>query len=163
MERNDNIEIERKFLVAGDFMPFVTKKYSIRQGYILTSAEKTVRVRTKGDKGYITIKGKSNSNGFSRFEWEKEISLSDAGELLLLCEKNIIEKIRYEVDFEGKTFEIDVFHGSNEGLVLAELELQTENEPYTAPEWLGREVTGNVRYYNSYLSKHPYSEWRVNR
>ena len=159
MERNDNIEIERKFLLTGDFMPFVSKEYSIRQGYMLTSADKTVRIRTKGEKGYITIKGKANDNGFSRFEWEKEISLNDAEQLLKLCDKNIIDKTRYEVVYEGKTFEVDVFHAANEGLVLAELELQTENEPYTAPDWLGREVTGDIRYYNSYLSKCPYRDW----
>ena len=159
MERNDNIEIERKFLLTGDFMPFVSKEYTIRQGYMLTSADKTVRIRTKGEKGYITIKGKANDNGFSRFEWEKEISLNDAEQLLKLCDKNIIDKTRYEVVYEGKTFEVDVFHAANEGLVLAELELQTENEPYTAPDWLGREVTGDIRYYNSYLSKCPYRDW----
>ena len=159
MERNDNIEIERKFLLTGDFMPFVSKEYTIRQGYMLTSADKTVRIRTKGEKGYITIKGKANDNGFSRFEWEKEISLNDAEQLLKLCDKNIIDKTRYEVVYEGKTFEVDVFHAANEGLVLAELELQTENEPYTAPDWLGREVTGDIRYYNLYLSKCPYREW----
>ncbi len=159
MEKSKNIEIERKFLLKGDFMPYVSKEYIIRQGYIFTSADKTVRVRTKGEKGFITIKGKANTNGFSRFEWEQEISLTDAEQLLGLCEKNIIEKTRYEVIFGGKIFEVDVFHGENEGLVLAELELRTENEPYTAPAWLGKEVTGDIRYYNSYLSKCPYRNW----
>ena len=159
MEKSKNIEIERKFLLKGDFMPYVSKEYIIRQGYVFTSADKTVRVRTKGEKGFITIKGKANINGFSRFEWEQEISLTDAEQLLGLCEKNIIEKTRYEVIFGGKIFEVDVFHGENEGLVLAELELRTENEPYTAPAWLGKEVTGDIRYYNSYLSKCPYRNW----
>lgn len=159
MQKNDNIEIERKFLVRGEFMPHVSQEHCIRQGYIVASAGKTVRVRTRGDKGFLTIKGPSGKNGFSRFEWEKEISFTDAEQLLELCEKNIIDKTRYEVEFDGKTFEVDVFHGVNEGLVLAELELLTEDEPYSAPEWLGREVTGDMRYYNSYLSKYPFSEW----
>ena len=159
MQRNDNIEIERKFLVRGEFMSHVSQEHRIRQGYIVASAGKTVRVRTRGDKGFLTIKGPSGKNGFSRFEWEKEISFTDAEQLLKLCEKNIIDKTRYEVEFDGKTFEVDVLHGVNEGLVLAELELQTEDEPYSAPEWLGREVTGDMRYYNSYLSKYPFSEW----
>jgi CYTH domain-containing protein len=114
-----------------------------------------VRVRAKGELGYLTIKGKTNENGFSRFEWEKEISLSDAEQLLELCDKFIIFKTRYEVPYKGKTFEIDVFHGLHEGLVIAELELQAENESYEKPDWLGKEVTGDVRYYNAWLSKRP--------
>ncbi|MHB9055172.1 MAG: CYTH domain-containing protein [Paludibacteraceae bacterium] len=159
MEKNTNIEIERKFLVKGDFDPFVSEKYIIRQGYILTAPDKTVRIRIKGDKGFITIKGKANENGFSRFEWEKEISVSDAEQLLELCEDHIIDKTRNIVIFEEKTFEVDVFQGVNEGLVMAELELQAENEPYNSPDWLGLEVTGDKRYYNSYLSKKPFKEW----
>lgn len=159
-----NIEIERKFLVnlpdesasASDFFEKIASdKFTIKQGYILTAPDKTVRVRIKGDYGYLTIKGKTNENGFSRFEWEKEISREDAEQLLELCEKFTIHKTRYEVIFKEKTFEVDVFHGLHEGLVIAELELQTESEPYEKPDWIGEEVTGDVRYYNSWLSKMP--------
>lgn len=161
---NKNIEIERKFLVnltnkdispSDFFAEMASKSFTIKQGYILASKEKTVRIRTKGEKGYITIKSEANENGFSRFEWEKEISLLDAEQLLELCDKHIIDKTRYEVIFKGKTFEIDIFHGIHEGLIIAELELQTEDEPYEKPDWLGQEVTGDVRYYNAWLSKQP--------
>lgn len=159
---NKNIEIERKFLVnlpeneisISDFFEKIAdRKFTIKQGYILAAKEKTVRIRTKGDKGYITIKGEADENGFSRFEWEKEIELSDAEQLLTLCDEYIIDKARYEVVYKGKTFEVDVFHGIHEGLVLAELELETEDETYESPAWLGKEVTGDVRYYNAWLSK----------
>lgn len=159
---NKNIEIERKFLVnlpkneisvSNFFEKIADRKFTIKQGYILASKEKTVRIRTKGDKGYITIKGEADENGFSRFEWEKEIELSDAEQLLTLCDEYIIDKTRYEVVYKGKIFEIDVFHGIHEGLVLAELELETEDETYESPAWLGKEVTSDVRYYNAWLSK----------
>lgn len=165
MEKNKNIEIERKFLVnfpenrltiSETLDKIASKKFDIKQGYILTSPDKTVRVRTKGEKGYLTIKGKANANGFSRFEWEREISLDDAEQLLELCERFIIDKTRYEVILDEKIFEIDVFHGLHEGLVMAELELQSEDESFASPEWLGEEVTGNIRYYNSWLSKNPF-------
>lgn len=159
MEKPKHIEIERKFLVKGDFMPYVSKSFEIKQGYMLASPEKTVRVRVKGDKGYLTIKGKTNENGFSRFEWEKEILVADAELLLELCDENTISKIRYEVLFEGKIFEIDRFYGANEGLLLAELELESEDEPFATPDWLGQEVTHDYRYYNSYLSKNPFTRW----
>ncbi len=159
MEKPKHIEIERKFLVKGDFIPYVSKSYEIKQGYMLASPEKTVRVRVKGDKGYLTIKGKTNENGFSRFEWEKEISTTDAELLLALCDENTISKTRYEVLFEGKVFEIDRFYGVNEGLLLAELELESEDEPFATPDWLGQEVTHDYRYYNSYLSKNPFTRW----
>lgn len=149
----NNIEIERKFLVKGDFRPFVSNRFTIKQGYILALPEKTVRVRIKDGQGFITIKGEANANGFSRFEWEKEISLADAEQLLELCDDFIIDKTRHEVIFEGKKFEVDVFQGLHAGLILAELELQSENETYVAPSWLGEEVTGDVRYYNAWLSK----------
>ncbi|MFV0391952.1 MAG: CYTH domain-containing protein [Paludibacteraceae bacterium] len=149
----NHIEIERKFLVKGDFMPFVSNRFTIKQGYILASSEKTVRIRVKDRQGFITIKGEANENGFSRFEWEQEIMLDDAERLLELCDDFVIDKTRYEVIFEGKKFEVDVFHGLHDGLILAELELQSENEPYVAPSWLGKEVTGDVRYYNAWLSK----------
>lgn len=157
---NKHIEIERKFLVKGDFKTFASKSYRIAQGYLCADGVRTVRVRTKGEKGYLTIKGAANENGFSRFEWEKEITLDDALQLLELCEAGVIDKTRYEVVFEGKTFEIDEFHGENEGLLMAELELESENEPYAKPGWLGDEVTQDKRYYNSYISKNPYKKWK---
>ena len=109
--------------------------------------------------GFLTIKGRSDAAGLSRFEWEKEISAQDAESLLLLCEPGIVDKTRYLVDFAGHTFEVDEFHGENQGLVMAELELASEDEPYQRPEWLGEEVTGDRRYYNAYLSKHPFTTW----
>ncbi len=157
---NHNIEIERKFRVKGDFMPFASKSYAIKQGYLCSDKKRTVRIRIKGDKGFITIKGAANEKGFSRFEWEKEIEASDAEQLLLLCDEGIIDKIRYEVPYDGKIFEIDVFRGVNEGLALAELELESESEAFSSPDWLGEEVTTDVRFYNSYISKHPYSTWK---
>lgn len=151
-------EIERKFLVNGDFKSHVTKSYKITQGY-LTLSGPTVRIRTKGDKAFITIKGKSENGGLSRYEWEKEIEVSEAIELLLLCDERKIEKIRYEILFENQLFEVDEFFGANKGLIIAELELKTENDVIIAPEWLGREVTGEKRYYNSHLCKFPYLLW----
>ena len=135
------------------------KSYRITQGYLCADATRTVRIRTKGDKGFITIKGATNENGFSRFEWEKEIAVEDALRLLELCEAGVIDKIRYEVIFEGKTFEVDEFHGENRGLLIAELELESEDETFSKPAWLGEEVTGDKRYYNAYISKHPYKSW----
>jgi adenylate cyclase len=116
-------------------------------------------VRIKGDTGYLTIKGKSNETGLSRFEWEKEIPLEEAKALLLLCEKGIIEKNRYEVPVGKHLFEVDEFFGENEGLLLAEVELQSENELFEKPIWLGKEVSHDDRYYNSYLSQHPFTSW----
>ena len=159
MQSTNNIEIERKFLVKGDFKPFVSGYYRITQGYLCAMPDRTVRIRIKGNKGFITIKGKSDENGLSRFEWEKEITTDDAVQLLRLCDVGVIDKIRYEVEFEGKTFEVDVFEGENEGLVLAELELHSEDELFAKPVWLGDEVTGDKRYYNSYLSQHPFTIW----
>ena len=146
-----SIEIERKFLVLGDFMPFVQKKEKIAQGYLCASYERTVRVRLKGDSAFITIKGPSNENGFSRVEYEYAIPFADAEEMLRLCE-TIIEKERHYVPVANHLYEIDVFHGAHEGLVIAELELQSEEEFFEKPGWLGEEVTGDKRYYNAYLS-----------
>ncbi|MCE5331425.1 MAG: CYTH domain-containing protein [Bacteroidales bacterium] len=154
-----NIEIERKFLVTGEYKQLANKSYRIAQGYLSSAPGRTVRIRIKGEKGFITIKGNSNKSGLSRFEWEKEIDLSDARQLLLLCENGIIDKTRYEIVFSNKTFEVDEFHGDNEGLTIAELELTSENELFKKPEWLGEEITGNKRYYNSYLSKNAYKNW----
>ena len=149
------LEIERKFLVIGEYKHLAVKAYSIAQGYLSAVPERTVRIRIKGDKGYITIKGKSNEAGLSRYEWEKEIDIDEARELLKLCESGVIDKTRYEVAVDGKTFEVDEFHGKNEGLVLAEIELKAENEVFTKPSWLGMEVTGDKRYYNAWISQNP--------
>lgn len=154
------IEIERKFLTnSSDFKKLAKNQYIIKQGYLNSDAERTVRVRVKNDKGYLTIKGKSNLSGTSRFEWEKEIPLSDALALLALCEDYIIEKTRYLIDYKNHTFEVDIFQGANEGLILAEIELETEEEAFEKPNWLGKEVTGELQYYNSYIAKNPFSNW----
>lgn len=156
-------EIERKFKVTGDFHPYVIRSCRICQGYLNSAPERTVRIRMKGDKGYITVKGLSSGNGMSRYEWEKEIPVEDAMDLLRLCEKGMIDKTRHIVEvIEGNIaniFEIDEFHGDNEGLVIAEIELASEEEEFLRPQWLGEEVTSDPRYYNSYLSAHPYTLW----
>lgn len=152
-------EIERKFLVTGDFKSLATKSTRITQGYLSSVPERTVRVRVKGDKGYITIKGIGNESGASRFEWEKEISTDDAVALLKICEPGVIDKTRYLVPVAQHTFEVDEFYGENEGLTVAEVELGEEDEAFHKPEWLGEEVTGDVKYYNSMLMKHPYTKW----
>ena len=152
------IEIERKFLVNNNsFLDDFSRSNRIVQGYLSSQPERTVRVRIKGKKGYLTIKGKSE--GFSRYEWEKEIDLIEAEKLLTLCEPGVIDKIRYDVIVGKHLFEVDVFSGDNEGLVIAEVELTSENERFEKPNWLGQEVTEDVRYYNSYLSKNPYKDW----
>lgn len=152
-------EIERKFLVTGEFKSLATKSYRIAQGYLSSVPERTVRVRIKGEKGFITIKGKSNKSGLSRYEWEKEIPHNEALELLQLCEPGIIDKTRYEVKFENQTYEVDEFYGENEGLTIAELELDSETSKYSKPDWLGAEVSGDLRYYNAQLSKKPFKNW----
>ncbi|GGW57927.1 CYTH domain-containing protein [Winogradskyella epiphytica] len=155
-----NIEIERKFLVKSeDFKNEAFNKYTIKQGFLNSHKERTVRVRLKNGQGYLTIKGKSKFNGISRYEWEKEISGSEAEELLKLCEQGIINKTRYEVKYDEHIFEIDVFLDDNYGLIVAEVELSSEDEHFEKPEWLGKEVTGDLKYFNSQLSKTPYSEW----
>lgn len=153
------MEIERKFLLTGEYKHLASKSYSIAQGYLSSAPERTVRIRIKGDKGYITIKGKSNESGLSRYEWEKEIPLNEARELLVLCESGIIDKTRFEVIYDNRTFEIDEFYGENDGLTLAELELESETASFSKPDWLGEEVTGDKRYYNSNLSQHPFKQW----
>ena len=150
------LEIERKYLVAGDFKPSEEKSVRIIQGYLSSVPERTVRVRVKGDKAFITVKGPGNESGASRFEWEREIPVPDAMELLKLCESGIIDKTRYFVESGEHTFEVDEFHGDNEGLLLAEIELTSEDEDFDRPQWLGEEVTGDIRYYNSYITKHPF-------
>jgi adenylate cyclase len=155
-----HLEIERKFLVAGEFKSLAKESYRIAQGYLSSVPERTVRIRIKGEKGYITIKGKSNDSGISRYEWEKEIPLIEAQELLLLCEAGSIDKTRYLVEFENNTFEVDEFYGDNEGLVMAEIELESESSLFSKPNWLGVEVTANERYYNSQLCRKPYKTWK---
>ena len=153
-------EIEKKFLVAGDFKPFVKKAARIIQGYLSSVPERTVRVRVKGEKGFITIKGIGNQSGASRYEWEKEIPVAEVEELLKICEPGVIDKTRYLVDAGDHTYEVDEFYGDNEGLVVAEVELSDEAEAFVKPEWLGEEVTGDVKYYNSMLLKNPYKNWK---
>ena len=151
-------EIERKFLVSGEFRQDSPESYRIMQGYICSDPDRTVRVRVRGDKGFLTIKGRGSEDGLSRYEWEKEIPVSEAFELMALCGSGVIDKTRYLVPFGKHTYEVDVFHGANEGLVLAEIELSDEQEAFEKPSWLGGEVTGDVRYYNSMLSLHPFSK-----
>ena len=153
-------EIERKFLVEStDFIKESTVNNRIVQGYLNSNPERTVRVRIKGNKGFLTIKGKGNDSGMSRFEWEKEIAISEAEALLSLCEKGAIDKIRYNVMHENHLVEVDVFFGENEGLIVAEIELKSENESFSKPNWLGEEVTSDERYYNAYLSNNPFKSW----
>jgi len=152
-------EIEKKFLVTGDFKSLATKAIRITQGYLGSIPERTVRVRIKGDKGFITIKGKGSDSGASRFEWEKEIPVTEVEDLLKICEPGIINKTRYLVPAGKHTFEVDEFYGDNEGLVVAEIELESENEAFEKPAFLGREVTGDMKYYNAMLIKNPYKKW----
>ena len=143
-------EIERKFLVTGEYKSQAFAHSRIVQGYICSARGRTVRVRLRDGRGYLTIKGASDAAGMSRYEWEKEISREEAEELMKLCEPGVIDKV----------FEVDEFYGDNEGLVMAEVELASEDEPFDRPAFIGREVTGDVRYYNSQLMKHPYREWK---
>lgn len=154
-----NRETERKFLVRGDFPR--DEGVRIVQGYLGSAPERTVRVRICGDKGFLTVKGIASESGMSRFEWEREISIADAESLLAIAEPGVIEKYRWLVPAsDGHTFEVDEFHGDNEGLIVAEIELGSEDEAFARPAWLGDEVTGIDRYYNSMLAKEPYKSWR---
>ena len=152
-------EIERKFLVKGDYKSEAKKETRITQGYLSSVPERTVRVRIKGDKGFITIKGIGNASGASRYEWEKEIPVNEVKELLAICEPGAIDKTRFLVDSGKHTFEVDEFYGDNDGLIVAEVELSDENEDFVKPEWLGEEVTGDAKYFNSMLMKNPYKNW----
>ncbi len=152
-------EIERKFLVKGDFKPFVKKSMRIVQGYLSSVPERTVRVRIKGDKGFLTIKGIGSESGASRYEWEKEIDTADVENLLKICEPGIIDKSRHLVEAGNHTYEVDEFYADNQGLIVAEVELASEDEAFEKPGWLGEEVTGDVKYYNSMLMKNPYTKW----
>ena len=155
------VEIERKFLVQNTaFITESNQKKYLKQGYLNADKKRTVRVRIADEIAFITVKGESNSTGISRFEWEKEIKKREAEELLLLCEPSIIEKTRYFVKVGRHTFEVDEFYGDNQGLVLAEIELNSEEESFTKPAWLANEVTGDLKYYNSSISKNPYKNWK---
>jgi adenylate cyclase len=154
------IEIERKFLVTSDvFKKEAHQKFRIIQGFLNRDPERTVRVRLKEDTGILTVKGRSSNDGLSRFEWEKDILKNDAKALLEFCEEGVIDKLRYEIKVDKHIFEVDEFFGDNEGLVIAEVELSSEDEVFTKPNWLGEEVTGDIKYYNSQLSKQPYNTW----
>ena len=151
-------EIEKKFLVKGDCKSEAFKAARITQGYLSSVPERTVRIRVNDDKGFITVKGKGNDSGATRFEWEKEIPVEEAKALLELAEPGVIEKTRYLIkNTDGiHTWEVDEFYGDNDGLTMAEIELADENEPFDKPSWLGEEVTGNPVYFNSTLIKNPY-------
>ncbi len=155
-----NKEIERKFLVKGDFKNLAVKSYQIAQGFLSTVPERTVRVRIKDHQGFLTVKGIGNASGLTRFEWEKEISIEEANSLLAICEPTIIKKKRYIIPASNDLFfEVDEFLGSNVGLLIAEIELPEETTFFKKPDWLGTEVTGITKYYNSTLSKKPFNEW----
>ena len=154
------IEIERKFLVKDDGYKAIAYSSSrIAQGYICSSRGRTVLVRIRDSKGYLTIKGPADAKGLGRYEWEKEIPLSEAQELMRICEPGMIDKTRYLVKSGKHVFEVDEFYGENEGLTLAEVELESEDESYEKPDFVGEEVTGDVRYYNSFLMKNPFTRW----
>ncbi|MGV3460786.1 MAG: CYTH domain-containing protein [Flavobacterium sp.] len=154
------IETERKFLVKSDAYKLeASAQKRIVQGYLSTDPERTIRIRIKGEQGFLTIKGKSNASGLSRMEWEKEITIDDANALLSLCLPGVIDKVRYEIPVGKHVFEVDEFFGENKGLTIAEIELADENESFEKPDWLGDEVSGDERYYNAYLSSRPFSTW----
>ena len=155
-----NLEIERKFLVKNDsFKLNAFKKKYIKQGFLNSNKERTVRIRIIEDEAFLTVKGISNNTGTVRFEWEKEISVKEAQELMLLTEEIAIEKYRYFIKEDTHVFEVDEFLGKNDGLFIAEIELAEENESFSKPNWLGKEVTGKIEYYNSSLSKSPFCSW----
>ena len=156
------MEIERKFLVRGDdYKRCAHKSYRIRQGYISSGQGRTVRVRIRDNQGFLTIKGPSLDGGLSRYEFEKEITLDEAEHLMQLCEPGTIDKTRYLVKSGRHVFEVDEFYGDNEGLVMAEVELQSEDEPFEKPDFIGQEVTGDRRYYNGHLRTYPYKLWGI--
>jgi len=156
-----NQEIERKFLIKGDYKRFAIKETKIIQGFLSTVPERTVRIRIQGDKGFLTVKGIGNKSGTSRYEFEKEISINDAKDLMAICEPGVIDKTRFIVPTsDGLFFEVDEFYGENNGLTIAEIELPTEETTFEKPKWLGEEVTGDARYFNSVLMKNPYKDWK---
>lgn len=154
-------EIERKFLVKdSSYKDMAVSSSRIIQGYICSERGRTVRVRIRDNKGFLTIKGASADNGLSRYEWEHEIPVGEARELMKLCQTGMIDKTRYLVKFGKHIFEVDEFYGENEGLVVAEVELASVDEKHEVPPFLGEEVTGQVKYYNSFLMKCPFKTWR---
>ena len=154
-------EIELKFLVKGDFKPFVTKRSEITQAYLSTDPNRTVRIRIEDNKGFINIKGAAKVSGIIRFEWEQEIPLKEAKELMELRKSGLVEKTRYIVPAEnGLQFEVDEFHGDNAELLMAEIELPSTDTYFEKPVWLGEEVTGNPSFYSAELSMNPYSNWK---
>lgn len=152
-------ETERKFLIKGEFKHLAYNRTHIEQGYFKTAPGRTVRIRIRDEKAYLTIKGPS-VNGLSRYEFETEIPMDDAQQLMSLCMPGQVVKDRYLIHNGKHTIEVDEFFGDNEGLILAEIELEDENEPYIRPDFLGKEVTGDSHYYNKYMIKHPYKEWK---
>lgn len=155
------LEIERKFLVRGDGYKRQARSSSrIKQGYICSGHGRTVRVRLRDTQAFLTIKGPSLDGGLSRYEFEKEITFDEALSLFRLCEPGVIDKTRYLVDYGNHTFEVDEFYGENEGLVMAEVELSSPDEPYEKPDFIGKEVTGDHRFYNSHLRQNPYKKWK---
>lgn len=156
-----SLEIERKFLVRDESYKAQAQSHSrIIQGYLCSERGRTVRVRLRGERAYLTIKGPSRNDGLTRYEFEKEITPDEGLSLLSLCEPGIIDKVRWLVPMpDGHTFEVDEFHGENEGLTVAEVELGSETEAYERPDFLGEEVTGDRRYYNSQLRRHPFKDW----
>lgn len=154
-------EIERKFLVLDDsFKHEAFSKSHIQQGYICSERGRTVRVRIRDERAYLTIKGPSENGGLSRYEFEREIPLEDGKQMMQFCEPGIIDKTRWLVKSGKHTFEVDEFFGDNEGLVVAEVELSYEDEPYKKPHFIGKEVTGDRRYYNSQLRLCPFNKWK---
>lgn len=153
------LEIERKFLVKGDYKTQATSSTRIKQGYICSERGRIVRVRLRDTKAYLTIKGPSRDNGLSRYEFEKEITFDEALSLFALCEPGIVDKVRWLVPAGNHTFEVDEFLGDNAGLVVAEVELSRADEFFIKPDFIGKEVTGDRRYYNSQLRKNPFKNW----
>lgn len=155
------IEIERKFLLKNEaFKNEAFQKLHIKQGFLSTHKKRTVRVRIQDDQAFLTVKGQSSKDGLMRFEWEREIDKQDAENLLNLCKNSIIDKIRYKVKVGDHTYEVDEFFGDNTGLFLAEIELNSKGETFEKPSWLGKEVTGDKKYYNSRLSEKPFKNWK---
>lgn len=155
------LEIERKFLVKGEYKSLSHTRYAIKQGYLSQTTKNSVRVRVRGEEGFITVKSRMRAGSFSRGEWEYAIPVQEAEDMLKLAIGGIINKTRYLVKSGKHTIEIDEFHDKNQGLIMAEIELSDENESFDKPDWLGEEVTHDMRYYNSYLSNHPYTTWKM--
>jgi CYTH domain-containing protein len=155
------IEIERKYLVnSKDYRSLAYSKTHIVQGFLNSHPDRVVRIRITDDNAFLTVKGRSNSSGTTRFEWEKKIPITEAELLLELCEREILEKIRYFIKMGNHIIEVDEFLGSNKGLVIAEIETENADDNIEVPSWVGEEVTGDIKYYNSQLSKCPFNEWK---